>query len=109
MGPQNLYPLDELKSLDDQVESVNDLAGLKPIFFRLDEIAKQHANDFDIQLAVGDIKQHLVNRGAKLKQVKQPAPTASTPPPSPMPAMPAAPPPSAVARGSARPSCASTP
>ena len=41
MGPQNLNPLDELRSLDQQVELVNDLAGLKPIFFRLEEIAKQ--------------------------------------------------------------------
>ena len=68
MGPENLNPLDELKSLDQQVELVNDLAGLKPVFFRLEEIAKQNVNDFEVQLAVGDIKQHLVNRGTKLKQ-----------------------------------------
>lgn len=74
MGPENLNPLDELKSLDQQVELVNDLAGLKPIFFRLEEIAKQNVNDFEVQLAVGDIKQHLVNRGTKLKQAKEASP-----------------------------------
>ena len=40
---------------------------LKPIFYRLDEIAKQHSDDFEVQLVVGDIKQHLVNRGTRLK------------------------------------------
>ncbi len=64
---------------------VNDLAGLKPIFFRLEEIAKQNANDFEVQLAVGDIKQHLVNRGTKLKQMPD-APSVATPPPMPPPA-----------------------
>ncbi len=89
MGPQNLNPLDELKSLDQQVELVNDLAGLKPIFFRLEEVAKQNVNDFEVQLAVGDIKQHLVNRGTKLKQMKdaapEPPPMAAPPLPPPIP------------------------
>ena len=84
MAPQNPNPHDELKSLDQQVEIVNDLAGLKPIFFRLEEIARDHPNDFQVQLAVGDIKQHLVNRSARLKQVVDTAP---------MPAAPAGPPP----------------
>ncbi|HLX45389.1 MAG TPA: PEGA domain-containing protein [Bryobacteraceae bacterium] len=77
MGAQNLNPLDELKNLDRQVESITDLAGLKPIFYRLDEIAKQHPDDFEVQLVVGDIKQHLVNRGTRLKE----APAAAAPPP----------------------------
>ncbi len=79
MGPENLKPIDELKSLERQIELVNDLAGLKPIFFRLEEIAKQNANDFDVQLAVGDLKQHLVNRGAKLKEMKEAKPKPSGP------------------------------
>ena len=76
MGAQNLNPLDELKNLDRQVESITDLAGLKPIFYRLDEIAKQNPDDFEVQLVVGDIKQHLVNRGTRLKE--QPAPPGGT-------------------------------
>jgi hypothetical protein len=83
--PENLKPLNELKSLDRQIDEVNDLAGLKPVFFRLEEIAKQNVNDFDVQLAVGDIKQHLVNRGTKLKEMRSapPAPvsTPAVPPP----------------------------
>ena len=93
MGPDNLNPLDELKRLEQQIESVTDLAGLKPIFFRLEEIAKQNVNEFDVQLAVGDLKQHLVNRGTKLKEMKEGKPPVSAPPPfpPPLPATPAAP------------------
>lgn len=61
-------PLDELKHLDEQVEAVKDLADLKPIFYRLEEVAKQHASDFEVQLAVADIKQHLMNKGMRLKE-----------------------------------------
>ncbi len=106
MGPQNLNPIDELQTLDQQVEQVTDLSGLKPIFFRLEEISKQYPNDFQVQLSVGDIKQHLVNRGTKLKQQPAAPPPLSTMPPSapplppplaagppPVPSMPAAPPP----------------
>ena len=59
MGAENLRPLDELKKLDQQVETVTDLADLKPVFLRLDEIAKENQDDFEVQLVVGDIKQHL--------------------------------------------------
>lgn len=80
MGAENLNPLDELKILDRQVDLIAELSDLKPIFDRLDEIAKQHADDFEVQLVVGDIKQHLVNRRARLKEQQQ---TAPVPPPLP--------------------------
>jgi hypothetical protein len=93
VGDENLNPLEELKRLDQQVGLVASLEGLKPIYYRLDEIAKQNANDFEVQLVVGDIKQHLVNRGTKLKEQEA---TIATPPamvsPPPL-AVPQAPPP----------------
>jgi PEGA domain len=85
VGPDNLNSLDELKSLEQKIDSVTDLAGLKPIFFRLEEIAKENINDFDVQLAVGDLKQHLVNRGTKLKETKDAKPAVPAPPPVPPP------------------------
>ena len=104
---EHLNPLDELKSLDQQVELVSDLADLRPIFNRLDEIAKENNDDFEVQLVVGDIKQHLVNRGTKLKEMQQavrtpqgPMPAAVPPsvaPPGPPPGPPAPPPSSARA------------
>jgi PEGA domain len=86
VAPQNPNPQEELKSLELQVEQVTDLAGLKPIFLRAEDIARDFPNDFEVQLAVGDIKQHLVNRGAKIKQMMeetQAAPITVVPPPPP--------------------------
>ena len=97
-----MNPLDELKSLDRQVEQVTDLEALKPIFFRLDEISKQHSSDFEVQLVVGDVKQHLVNRGVKLKEmaaagvppqtIRRPQPPIMPPAPPPAPSSSDAPP-----------------
>jgi hypothetical protein len=91
VGVENLKPLDELKSLDQRVDLVTDLGGLKPIFYRLDEIAKQFPDDFEVQLVVGDIKQHLVNRGTRLKEQQ----SSIKPPPGAPPPLPAATPASA--------------
>ena len=71
MGPVNQNPLDELQALDEQVGQVTELAGLKPIFFRLDELARQYPGDFEVQLAVSEIKQRVVTRGSALKQLGQ--------------------------------------
>ncbi|HEV1286597.1 MAG TPA: PEGA domain-containing protein [Bryobacteraceae bacterium] len=97
MGDENLNPLEELKRLDQQVGLVASLEGLKPIYYRLDEIAKQYSNDFEVQLVVGDIKQHLVNRGTKLKEqqatIATPSSQPAAPPPMPPPMPQATPPP----------------
>ena len=71
MGPQNQNPLDELQSLDEQIGQTTELAGLKPIFFRLDELAKAHPGDFEVQLSVTELKQKVVSRGTALKQLGQ--------------------------------------
>ena len=85
MGTETPNPLDELKSLDRQVEQVTELAGLKPIYFRVDEISKQNSGDFEVQLLAGDIKQHLVNCGTRLKQALEAAPPAPAAMPETMP------------------------
>lgn len=59
--------LEELKTLDAQIDTVKQLDELKPIFYRLEEIHKEHANDFEVQLAVEDVKKHLMARGTRLK------------------------------------------
>ncbi len=71
MGPQNQNPLDELQSLDEQIGQTTELVGLKPIFFRLDELAKEHPGDFEVQLGVTELKQKVVTRGTALKQLAQ--------------------------------------
>ncbi|MEO5925801.1 MAG: PEGA domain-containing protein [Bryobacteraceae bacterium] len=79
MGPGNLTPLEELKSLDQQIDQIHSLAGLQPLFARLEEITKQHSDDFEVQLVAHDVKQHMLARGSKIKQT-QPAPLAAPPP-----------------------------
>ena len=92
VGSESLNPLDELRGLDQQVDEVPDLTGLKAIFARLDEIAKAHSGDFEVQLAADDVKQHVVRRGKALRErppadsvVVAPAPVAFQAPPSPPP------------------------
>ena len=92
VGSESLNPLDELRGLDRQVDEVPDLAGLKPIFARLDEIARAHSGDFEVQLAADDVKLHVVRRGKALREmppadsvVIAPAPPAFQPPPTPEP------------------------
>ena len=71
-----------------------------------------HSDDFEVQLVVGDVKQHLVNRGTRLKEqpppTRQPAPPAAAPPVTPPPVPPApkpvaAPPPIPPAAAAPRP------
>jgi len=105
VGPENQNPLNELHLLEQQVDQITELAGLKPIFFRVDELAKEYPGDFEVQLAASEVKQRVVTRGTVLKQLGQtmqgavpvmadlgpqsppPALPSSTPPP-----LPAAPP-----------------
>jgi hypothetical protein len=58
---------------------------LKPIFYRLNEIAAEHSGNFDLQLAIGEAKQHLVERGNWLKKFKQESPLQASPPAAPPP------------------------
>ncbi len=77
-----MNPLDELKSLDRQIDEIRELAALKPIFYRLDEIAKQHADDFEVQLAASEVKQRIVARGTTLRALGQTLQSAPAVPPS---------------------------
>lgn len=66
--PDTSAVLDELKRLDGQIDVASDLGSLKPIFYRLEEITRDNSADFDVQMLVSDIKQHLMNRGMQLKE-----------------------------------------
>ena len=89
MGPESLNPLDELKTLDRQVDQATDLAALKPIFFRVDQIAREYSGDLDIQLMAGDVKQHAVKQGTSLRDH---APVSVDPPLEAVPPLETAPP-----------------
>ncbi len=63
-----MLPLEELKSLDARVASATELGKLKPIFHRVAEIGRQNDTDFDVQLAVAELRQHVIDKGLALKQ-----------------------------------------
>ncbi len=79
VGSGNLTPLEELKSLDQQIDQIQSLVGLQPLFTRLEEITKQFSDDFEVQLVAHDVKQHILARGSKIKQM-QPPPLQAAPP-----------------------------
>lgn len=106
MSVENVNPQEELKRLNEQIAAATELAALKPIYFRLNEIIQGFPGDFDVQFSGNDVKQHLMARGAALKQ--QDAPQA--PPPTTAaaePPQPAAPPPETVMPAPGGPSQAS--
>jgi len=63
-----IRPIDELRKLAAIVDEITELPDLKPIFSRVEEIAKRNAGATDIELAVKQVKTQLVNRGKKLKE-----------------------------------------
>lgn len=79
VGVENVNPHEELKRLDEQIKLATELAALKPIYFRLNDIIQAFPGDFDIQFTGNEIKQRLMARGMLLKQQETSAP----PPPLP--------------------------
>ncbi len=73
VGSEKFTPLEELKRIDQQVDQVETLSGLQPLFARLEEITKEHSGDFEVQLVAHDVKQHILARGSAIKQMP-PAP-----------------------------------
>jgi hypothetical protein len=64
-----MKPLEELRRLGVQIEAAPGLDTLKPIYDRLDEISRHHSNDFEVQLVVADLREHLVHRGVALRRM----------------------------------------
>jgi PEGA domain len=60
--------LEELKRLDADVNSVTRFSDLKPVFARLEEIERENPGDFEIQLAISDLKQRLFSKGRLLRE-----------------------------------------
>jgi hypothetical protein len=84
VGVENIDSYQELKKLDEQIESAAELAALKPIYFRLNEIIQAFPGDFDVQFTGNEVKQRLMARGTLLKQQGvSPSPPPDTAPPPP--------------------------
>jgi len=81
VGADNVNPHEDLKRLDEQISLATELAALKPLYFRLNEIIQAFPGDFEVQFAGNEIKQHLMERGTLLKHLEAlpPAPPTVTP------------------------------
>ena len=66
-----MHPLDELKALDRRIDQIRNLAELRPVFYRLDELTRQHSDDFEVQLAASEVKQRVIARGTTLRALGQ--------------------------------------
>jgi len=95
VGVDNIDSTEEFKKLEHQIESAVELAELKPIYFRLNEIMQAFPGDFDVQFTGNEIKQRLMARGTVLKQ-QGTAPAQPAAPPAPTPAVEAFAPPTIV-------------
>jgi hypothetical protein len=113
--------LEELKRLGASIDKVTDLNHLKPIFFRIEELATQYPQDIELAAGIAAVKARLVHHGQRLinlrntqqaqspvpaqprpvtQQVAAPPPTRNAPPqptqtPPPAQALPPKPPPPA--------------
>jgi PEGA domain len=60
--------MDELRTLSATVDSVTELADLRPLFARVESIAKENSGEPQIEAVVKQLKLQLVNRGKFLKE-----------------------------------------
>lgn len=74
-----MHPLDELRELARLASSASVYEALKPVFQRLDEIARLHSGDLDVQLASAELKKQVLRKAAELKQREPAAPVAAEP------------------------------
>jgi len=58
--------LEELRRLGASIDKVTDLNELKPIFFRIEELAGQYPKDVELAAGIAAVKAHLVQHGQRL-------------------------------------------
>jgi len=61
-------PDEELRTIEEQIESATEFEGLRPVFYRLDKLLKTFPGDAGVQQAGIKLKERLVARGTLLKQ-----------------------------------------
>ena len=84
MSDSNQDVKKELAALAKRLEAATAIEQLRPIFYRADEIAKQFPDDFEIQVATGDIQQGIAQAGERLGLRPASAVEAKSSPPAPV-------------------------
>ena len=79
MGSENPIPLEEIKTLGQEIDLALDLADLEPIRQRLDGLASQYSGDPEVQKAVDETRRLLLSRVARLTPSKYTPPVGDFP------------------------------
>ena len=99
--------LAELKRLSASIENVSDLNDLKPIYFRIEELAAQYPRDVELAAGIAALKAKLVQHGQRLINLRNtqqvPAPAPGSAPPRPVTQPFPTPPPTRIATPQAPP------
>lgn len=61
-------PMDELRRIDSAVRQAQSIEDLRPLFDRLQALRRTFIDDFDVQLAIGQVQQGIVDRGRLLME-----------------------------------------
>jgi hypothetical protein len=61
-------PMDELRRIEAEVRRADTIDDLRPLFERLQAVRRRYVDDFDIQLAVGQVQQSIVDRGRLVRE-----------------------------------------
>jgi len=83
VGDARAGVLDELQHINDQIDRAVELAGLKPLFYRLETIAQEYHGDAEVEAMAVLARQRLIAKGSRMRD--QPPADAGTAEPSPIP------------------------
>lgn len=76
--PQHMSsPMDELRRIESAVRRAQSIEELRPLFDRLQTLRRTFIDDFDVQLAIGQVQQVIVDQGRLLMENAGHAPTES--------------------------------
>ena len=59
-------PLEELRRIEAEIQRARSVNDLRPLFDRLSALRRTFVDDFDVQLAIGQVQQAIVDRGRVL-------------------------------------------
>jgi hypothetical protein len=74
-------PLEELRRIEAEIHRAKSVEDLRVLFDRLNSIRRTFIDDFDVQLAIGDVQQEIVDRGRVLHDTPFDPHRHSPPPP----------------------------
>lgn len=76
--PQHMSsPMDELRRIESAVRRAQSIEELRPLFDRLQTLRRTFIDDFDVQVAIGQVQQVIVDQGRLLMENAGHAPTES--------------------------------